>query len=262
MLRIGDAARLVGVSASTLRHWENEGLIQPERKSGRTRYYGELHIARLREIHRLRTAEGLSPRGVLRALNKGRRSDKEARPDAAAVHPGRGIAAARRELGLSLRQLAERCALSASYLSSLERGASSASLSALHRIGRALERTSVDLFHSKDAGADRKLVRAGAGATVRSADLTLQHLAPGAVSLEPHLVRIPPGGGSGDSYSHAGEEFLHVLSGTVEVTLDEMEIYLLGPGDSLTYSSQVPHRLRNPGSSEAVGIWVNTPPTF
>jgi len=56
-LRIGEAARVVGVSASALRHWEREGLIKPdrERASGyRTYDGGMVHragvIARLAEL--------------------------------------------------------------------------------------------------------------------------------------------------------------------------------------------------------------------
>jgi uncharacterized cupin superfamily protein len=80
--------------------------------------------------------------------------------------------------------------------------------------------------------------------------------------LEPHLVRLPPGGGTGEAYAHPGEEFLYVLQGTIEVVLDEVEIYTVGPGDSLTWPSEVAHRLHNPGDTEARALWVNTPPTF
>ena len=40
LVKIGEAARLLGVSAQTLRRWEREGELLPDRKSdGATRYY-------------------------------------------------------------------------------------------------------------------------------------------------------------------------------------------------------------------------------
>lgn len=37
--RIGDFSRLIGISAYTLRYYENEGLLQPKRDSTKQRYY-------------------------------------------------------------------------------------------------------------------------------------------------------------------------------------------------------------------------------
>ncbi|MDQ7088395.1 MAG: cupin domain-containing protein [Acidobacteriota bacterium] len=75
-------------------------------------------------------------------------------------------------------------------------------------------------------------------------------------------MTIPPGGGSGESYTHAGEEFLYVFEGCVEVTLDEIEIHLLEEGDAMIFPSDLAHRLRNPGDTTARALWINTPPTF
>ena len=52
-----------------------------------------------------------------------------------------------------------------------------------------------------------------------------------------------------------------ILEGRHEVHLGE-ESYTLGPGDSITYSSRVPHWYRNPGDEPVRSIWVITPPTF
>jgi quercetin dioxygenase-like cupin family protein len=80
--------------------------------------------------------------------------------------------------------------------------------------------------------------------------------------LEPLLFRIAPGASSGSSYTHDGEEFLYVLEGVFEITLDELTTYTLKEGDALTFASVRPHRFRNPGTAETTVVWINTPPTF
>ena len=258
LLRIGDAARLVGVSPSTLRYWEREGLIEAHRNGGRTRYYTRTQIDTLRRIQRLRD-EGLNGQAIRRELKRRHRSGV-VRDDPPDPHPGVHIATARRAQGMTLRELAQRSRLSTSYLSSLERGVANASLSALHAVARALGCTTQELFASARAGG--RVVRAGEGTTVRSADLSMEHLSNESHMLQPHLVRIPPGGHSGDAYAHGGEEFLHVLTGRVEVSIDEAERYTLEAGDSITFPSDLDHRIHNPGEVEATAVWVNTPKTF
>ena len=71
-----------------------------------------------------------------------------------------------------------------------------------------------------------------------------------------------PDSGSGESYAHEGEEFLHILRGEFEIWLNNSEHYRLKTGDSLYFESSTPHRWRNPGRTETWLLWVNTPPTF
>jgi quercetin dioxygenase-like cupin family protein len=79
--------------------------------------------------------------------------------------------------------------------------------------------------------------------------------------MEPHLFRVAPGAGSGESYSHLGEEFLYVTSGRLVITLGDQE-FRLRTGDSFYFESKKQHRWYNPGKKDAVILWINTPPTF
>jgi DNA-binding transcriptional MerR regulator len=57
-LRVGAAARLVGVRVSALRFWEQQGLLQPIRESGSNyRLYDEPQLRRLRIVALLRQAD-------------------------------------------------------------------------------------------------------------------------------------------------------------------------------------------------------------
>ena len=80
--------------------------------------------------------------------------------------------------------------------------------------------------------------------------------------LECMLFRVARRAGSDGSYSHAGEEFIYMLRGELEIWLDETERHVLRASDGFWFESNLGHRWFNPSSEEAVLIWVNTPPTF
>jgi len=80
--------------------------------------------------------------------------------------------------------------------------------------------------------------------------------------LQSILISVEPGHGSQESYSHEGQEFLYILEGHLEITLDELYTYRLGPHDAMTFHSTRPHRWHNPGDVRTVIVWINSPPTF
>jgi DNA-binding transcriptional MerR regulator len=74
-LRVGEAAKLVGVRVSALRFWEQQGLLQPTRdESSGYRIYGEQQLRRLEVVALLRGADyGFDAiRAVLDELAEGR----------------------------------------------------------------------------------------------------------------------------------------------------------------------------------------------
>ena len=50
MWKVGEFGRLIGVSTSTLRRWEGENKLVPERTLGNQRIYTEQHIALARNL--------------------------------------------------------------------------------------------------------------------------------------------------------------------------------------------------------------------
>ena len=162
---------------------------------------------------------------------------------------------------LSLTQVATAVGISAGFLSALERSHMSASVGTLRKLARFYKTNILDFFDPAESNSPlvpadkRKMLEAGPG-------VCMELLAWGNTVMEPHLFRIKPGGGSGESYSHEGEEFLHVLRGDFEIWLDTKEHYHLKPGDSLYFESSTPHRWKNPGRKETWLLWINTPPTF
>lgn len=64
--KVAEAARLAGVSASTLRLWETQGLVVPERSVTGHRQYTDADLARLKRISWFRSERGLNPAAIRR----------------------------------------------------------------------------------------------------------------------------------------------------------------------------------------------------
>jgi DNA-binding transcriptional MerR regulator len=257
-LRISEVARRVGISSSALRAWEALGLVTPQRSQSRYRLYSQSDVRLLQRAIFLRRARGLNPAAIVHVL---KRRGVVSAPAESALLPGQRFRRLRTRRGLSLAQVARATGVSVGFLSALERGQMRSSVATLRRIARFYGTNILSLFEA--AGDNPRLVRPGQRKILETTPgVRMELLAWGHTVMEPHLFRVKPGGGSGESYSHEGEEFLHVLRGNFEIWLDGKDHYHLKPGDSLYFESSTPHRWKNPGRSEAWLLWINTPPTF
>ena len=256
--RISEVAKRVGISSSALRAWEALGLVTPERTQSRYRLYKEEDVRLLQRALFLRRARGLNPAAIVHIL---KRQGVVSVPAENTISPGARFRRLRQRRGLSLAQVAKATDVSIGFLSALERGQMSASIATLRRIARYYRTNILSFFEPAKENsrvvkpAERKILETTKG-------VRMELLAWGNTAMEPHLFRIKPGGNSGESYTHEGEEFLHVLRGHFEIWLNQDQHYLLGPGDSLYFQSSTPHRWQNPGKTESWLLWINTPPTF
>ncbi|MGC1614725.1 MAG: cupin domain-containing protein [Candidatus Acidiferrum sp.] len=258
LLRISEVARRVGISCSALRAWEALGLVSPQRTRSRYRMYAKADVRLLQRAVFLRRARGLNPAAIVHVL---KRQGIVSPSAVTAMLPGQRFRRLRTRRGLSLAQVARATKVSVGFLSALERGQMRSSISTLRRIARFYRTNILSLFET--AAENPRLVRPGQRKILETTPgVRMELLAWGQTAMEPHLFRVKPGGGSGESYSHEGEEFLHILRGDFEIWLNGKEHYSLKPGDSLYFESSTPHRWRNPGRSETWLLWVNTPPTF
>jgi DNA-binding transcriptional MerR regulator/quercetin dioxygenase-like cupin family protein len=259
LLRISEVARRLGISSSALRSWEALGLVTPQRTQSRYRMYAESDVRLLQRALFLRRVRGLNPAAIAHVLKK---QGAVAVPAAAPQLPGQRFRRLRVRRGLSLAQVALATRVSVGFLSALERGQMRSSVATLRRIARFYKTSIMSLFETNGTDAQRLVRPAQRKILETSPAVRMELLAWGNTAMEPHLFRIKPGGSSGESYAHEGEEFLHVMRGKFEIWLHNGEHYVLKPGDSLYFESSTPHRWRNPGRSESWILWVNTPPTF
>lgn len=177
---------------------------------------------------------------------------------------GENIRRIRKDVGLTLADLARRCNCSKSLLSQIETGAVNPSFSSLTTICESLGITMGSLFGAppgEDSNGvhlmhpdERKTLKTegGVGFQLLSKGLRLP--------CEFIMNRWPPGSTTGSEvYSHEGQECGILLEG--ELIVEVMgRTYHLQPGDTVTFDSSMPHRIINPGQKEAVAIWLNTEP--
>jgi DNA-binding transcriptional MerR regulator/quercetin dioxygenase-like cupin family protein len=273
--RINDVAARFGISGSTLRQWEQHGLITPHRAPSGNRRYSDADIARIADILRMRHIEGLNLAAIAAVLqradaNGGRSEPAGPFPGHNGLGAGTGrrlgqrLRALRQRRGLSLTQAAAQAGISRSALSLVERtsqGVGPATMRDLARVyGLSLTELLVPLGGTGApvvrAGQARVLPTLGPGLTVKQ----LSSIPSALISCQ--ITLLQPGAGSQGSYSHEGEEFIYVLAGTFSITIDGEETHELAQGDTIYFESWRPHSWWNPGVAETRLLWVNTPPYY
>src|SRR5579864_3321608 len=257
-LKIGDVARQVGVSPSVIRSWENLGLTRPRRTDSKYRMYSAEDVKLLKRARFLRKVRGLNAPAIVQLLKREGKIKPAANGNAGAI--GAHLRQLRSRRLLLLAEVADAVGISVGFLSALERSQMSGSVGTLRKLARFYKTNILDFFGANGASSrlvrpsQRKVLEAGTG-------VRMELLAWGNTVMEPHLFRIAPESGSGESYAHEGEEFIYVLRGELQICVDGEE-YRLKSGDSFYFESATPHRWKNPGRKETLLLWVNTPPTF
>jgi transcriptional regulator with XRE-family HTH domain len=195
---------------------------------------------------------------------------------------GPRLRAHREERGLSLRELARRLGVSPSAISQIETGKSRPSVSTLYAIVSELGMSLDELFGGRPPARPAGRAPRSQARTADTAALSELHSDRVQLSATRHRIDLQSGvrwerltaqpdpeadflyvvydvGGSSSQddlfMRHAGREYGLVLTGTLEVTVG-FDVYTLGPGDSISFDSTIPHRLRNSGSEPATGVWL------
>jgi DNA-binding transcriptional MerR regulator/quercetin dioxygenase-like cupin family protein len=260
--KISQAATLLGVSPSSLRNWERLGLLTPVRSQGKHRLYSRDQLQKLSQIKFWRKVKGVNLAGIAEMLQRrGGRAETKGPAGNSHKNIGQQLGRLRRQMRLSLSDVARRTGLSVSFLSGLERGQVNASIASLQKLAHVYGTNVLSFFGAE--GHQRRLVQPKDRRILRpNPGVQMELLAFGTTAMEPHLFRIAPGATSGGAYEHEGEEFIYVVQGSLEIWLDEVERYVLKPGDSLYFESNHSHRWRSIGEKETLLLWINTPPTF
>ena len=182
------------------------------------------------------------------------------------VDLGKKLRHLRKEKRLTLKEVAEKAQLSESFLSQVERGVTSPSISSLKKIGGVLGATVASFFESGDEKGNALVFRKGETEGLESGvpKTTFFLLGPrdSNARIAPYLIKMEPGSTQGPQpYSHEGEEFGLVLEGRLEIKVSGKG-HLLEKGDSIYFNSSLPHGWKNKDKKTAVVIWVCSPSTF
>lgn len=181
---------------------------------------------------------------------------------AAAMSIGPRVKALRESMGLSLRDLAARCGVSAPMLSQVERSETSPTLQVAAKIASGLDLRLSQLLRLDEGGAvtvvraDERRTGGGAGGH------TFEVLTPAMPGQRLELSRheLDPGattGGPGDPPMHepGSREIALVDRGSVILEIDG-DAHALATGDTVTFDADLPHRFTNPGDEPAILLAV------
>ena len=181
---------------------------------------------------------------------------------------GTRIRALRKSKGLALKSIALQTGYSIGFLSQIERGLSSPTLRALVTLADAMQVNLADIIRGSDApvpaspvitrAADRSSITLWKSG-IRKLALAGGGLAAGA-PFSMTLLEFDAHASSGeDLYTHQGEEAGYVLQGRLVLEFSDRR-WLLEPGDSFHFASDLPHRFENASRRKVVAVMINIRP--
>lgn len=166
---------------------------------------------------------------------------------------------------MSLTELATATGRSAGFLSQVERGLSEIGVSDLQRLTRVLE-VPLSWFFINDLAPPEErghVVRASARRRVgkREDGLVEELLSPDlGGSFEVFRSVFEPGAEMAEAQRRATEETGYLVTGELELWIEGSRFHLHA-GDSFHFAGES-YRWRNPGTAQAVVVWVIAPPVY
>lgn len=165
--------------------------------------------------------------------------------------------------GLTQEELADRCELSKSFISQVERDLTSPSIATLIDILQCLGTNLNDFFSEVP---DEQIVFHEDDFFVKE-DTELQNviewIIPNAQKnmMEPIRLTLKPGGSTYRDVPHEGEEFGYVLHGSIKIHVGN-KTYVAKKGESFYFTPHSEHYITASKTTGAKLIWISTPPSF
>ncbi len=179
------------------------------------------------------------------------------------AHPALGARIRDLRLGrnLTLADLAAATGISIGTLSQMERDLVSPTVRTLFTLSNALDVSPAWLIDPDHEGEKDEpyIVRADRRQTFLHNESLRKDLIspPASRRLKGFYLIIEPGGGSGPApYVHTGEEIGLVISGVLELRIEDA-VFVLREGDCFSFPSSKPHSFSNVGTAQATVFWVN-----
>lgn len=179
------------------------------------------------------------------------------------VEIGSRLRRVREKAGISQRALAKRAGITNSTISLMESNGTNPSIGALKRVLDAMSVSLSDFFAMDETNRPRSFYKASELTEIGKGSVSLRQVGSSMAGRQLQILSETwqPGADTGKiSLTHEGEEGGVVISGFVEITVDD-ERCILGPGDAYSFDSRRPHRFRCVGDEPARCISACTPPT-
>jgi transcriptional regulator with XRE-family HTH domain len=160
---------------------------------------------------------------------------------------GREVRDFRRNLNMTVAELASIAGMSTGMLSKIENGQTSPSLATLQELSKALQVPVTAFFRKFEEEQDATFVRAGQGLTIERRGTRaghqyqlLGHSLSRNLAVEPYLITLTKDSDVFPVFQHDGIEFIYMLEGEVGYRHGD-RVYAMTPGDSLFFDADVPH---------------------
>ncbi|MEA5059847.1 HTH-type transcriptional regulator PuuR [bioreactor metagenome] len=182
------------------------------------------------------------------------------------IELGQKIRELRKKENMSISELAKAAELSVGIISQIERNLVSPSIVSLWKIAKCLN-VSVGYFFEEetDEAMDPVVRREQRKRIFASNNKAVYELLSKDLKdkkIEFLYITIDPGEDNTPQFvTHDGEECGVVIKGRMMVKTQSREYYL-EEGDSIYFSSTIPHKYVNVGDEPCISIWAMTPPNF
>lgn len=168
----------------------------------------------------------------------------------------------RLSLGLSIRELSTKCDVSAGAISQIETGKTAANLVSIYALCEALHFPISALF-VEESDERISFVRNNERNSFfrnksHGEDIFEELIINGEHDMWGGVIKMPPKTNSGDFYVHDGEEFVYILQGELEFSLENTETYSLKQGDTLYYPNEIGHKWENISEKDCEFMIVST----
>ena len=164
---------------------------------------------------------------------------------------GQEVRSFRKNLGMTVAEVAKLASLSSGMLSKIERGQTSPSLATLQNLARALNVPVTTLFRRFEEERDVSYVPEGQGIEIERRGTRaghqyrlLGHTVGGDVSVEPYMITIKKKSDVFPIFQHDGSEYLYMLDGEMDYRHGG-KLYRMKPGDSLLFDASAAHGPEN-----------------
>lgn len=262
---INQVAKILGVVPATIRNWEKTGLIAVKRSTNNYRVFSPEDIENLRRIKEYSVEKRmganaikmLAPISTESVVENFVEQQKE-------VFYSRKLMSEkwreiRKQLGYTLEDVSREVGISVAHLSNLENG-SNVSLDLLNKLAHFYKES--PLYFMAPSNQESHIVKKGEGEPIllkSEPGLTMTSLiAMNDHIMYPVLCSVEPGCGNLNPHTHNGEELIYMLSGVIEIKLNEDPPYVIRTGDTFYYQGSDLHSWQNISSKTAKLLWIHS----
>jgi transcriptional regulator with XRE-family HTH domain len=175
---------------------------------------------------------------------------------------GAAVKSAREELNISIRKLAGKSGLSATAIWKIEHGQMSPSIVVLYHIAQGLGIKFTELISPVFEEEAVIYMPSETRTPIGDGGVHMERLSGSkrTWSIQSYVYTLKKGARSGKQpMTHGGEEMSFCLKGKIQYLVDGKP-FILGPGDSIHFKSNLPHSWQNLYSSVSAMVNVVVPP--